>query len=89
MMNILAGWLGASTVGRALLGTLAMLAGILVVLMGIGRAFARRERDKQAIKELRQAAEARRRMDHADIGHHDVGDNREWLRARGRRPPSK
>lgn len=66
-----------------------MIAGILVVLMGIGRAFARRERDKQAIKDLRQAAEARRRMDHADIGRHDVGDNREWLRARGRRSPSK
>jgi type II secretory pathway pseudopilin PulG len=89
MMNILAGWFGASTVGRALVGALAMLAAILVVLQGIGRTSAQREREKHAIRELRQAAEARRRMDHADIGHHDIDDDREWLRARGSWPPSK
>lgn len=89
MMNIFAGWLGASTVGRALLGTLAMLAGIAIVLSKIGRTSAQRERDKQAIRELRQAVGARRRMDHADIGHNDIHDDREWLRARGNRPPSK
>lgn len=89
MMNILAGWFGASTAGQALVGALAMLAGILVVLSGIGRTSTQHERDKQAIKDLRLTAEARRRMDHADIGHHDADDDREWLRVRGSRPPSK
>lgn len=89
MMNILAGWFGASSIGRALVAALALLAAILIVLRGIGRTSAQRERDKQAIMELRQAAEARGRMDHADIGHHDVDDDREWLRARGSSPPSK
>lgn len=89
MMHILAGWLGVSSIGRALIGALALLAGIAIVLSGIGRTSAQHERDKQAIQDLRLTAEARRRMDHADIGHHDVDDDREWLRARGNRPPSK
>jgi hypothetical protein len=89
MIGIISRWFARSVIGRTLIGGLAMLAAIFVMVLGACRSSARRECDRAEIRDLRQAAEARRRMDRADIGHGDVDDDREWLRARGGHPSSK
>lgn len=88
MIRIISVWFGHSVIGRGMVGTLAIVAAILVAVMRVGQTSAQRERDRLTIRELRQAVDARRRMDRADIGHGDADDDREWLRARGSRPPS-
>lgn len=88
-MGIIAGWFVGSSIGRALISGLAMLAAIFVFSLGVCRSSAQRDRDRAEIRGLRQAVEARRRMNRADISHGDVDDDREWLRARGDPPRPK
>ena len=89
MIGIVAGWLARNAIGRAVIGALGLMAGVGVALAAVDRSGRRRERDRREIEDLRRAAERRRRMDHADIGHGDVDADREWLRARGRPPASR
>lgn len=89
MIGIISVWFGRSVIRRGMVGALAIVAAILVAVMRVGQTSAQRERDRLTIRELRQAVDARRRMDRADIGHGDADDDREWLRARGRHPSSR